>query len=225
MRRSWVVLSVLALALLFGSMPASAQTGISLSPSSTSAITFTSTGGGDLSLAAGVFGTAAGQGALLGNNGFYTLSGGPVALTLVNSFGTVFADYTASGLLNFDITTKSGGMGSPLLTGTLSLVDLIQGGSTGLTNTSAVADVTITGGSLSSDYPKASGIAQLTINLAGLPFLPTLSGAMSTKLGTSSIDPLPTPEPWSMLLYGSGLILIGFVLRRRLSGVAVAAQA
>jgi hypothetical protein len=225
MRRPWVVLSVLALALLFGSMPASAQTGIDLSASTTSGITFTPTGGGNLSLAAGVFGTAAGQGALLGSNGFYTLSGGPIALSLVSTFGTVFADYNATGLLSFDITSHSGGMGTTLLKGTLQLVDLVQAGTSGFSNTSATADMTITGGSLQGDYPKATGISQLTINLAGLGFLPNLSGAMSTKLGGASLDPLATPEPWSMLLYGSGLILIGFVLRRRLSGEAIAAQA
>jgi hypothetical protein len=225
MRRPWVVLSVLALALLFGSMPASAQTGIALSTSSTSGITFTSTGGGNLSLAAGVFGSAAGLGGLLGTTGFYTVSGGPVALTLGPSVPNIFADYTASGLLNFEITSKSGGMGTDLLQGTLKLVDLVQVFTTGMSNTSGAADMTITGGTLAGDYSGATGISKLTINLAGLGFLPDLSGAMSTKLGGATLDALPTPEPWSMLLYGSGLILIGFVLRRRLAGTVVAVQA
>ena len=225
MRRRWVVLSVLALAVMFGSMPANAQTGIALSMSSTSGITFMSTGGGNLSLAAGVFGSAAGLGGLLGQTGFYSLSGAPIALTLVASFPTIFADYSASGTLNFEITSKPGGMGTDLLMGTLKLVDLAQTFTTGKTNSTAVADMTITGGTLKPDYPGSTGISQLNINLAGLGFLPTLSGAKSTKLTGATLDALPTPEPWSMLLYGSGLVLIGFVLRRRLAPVGMAARA
>jgi hypothetical protein len=224
MRRPWVVLSVLALALLFGSMPASAQTGIALSTSSTNGITFTPTGMGNLSVAAGIFGSAAGLGNLLGTTGFYTITGSET-LTLASSLSPVFADYNASGLLSFKITSMSGGMGTDLLQGTLQLVNLVQAATTGLSNTSSVADMTITGGTLAGSYPGASGTSKLTINLAGLGFLPSLSGAMSTKLGSATLDALPTPEPWTMLLYGSGLVLIGFVLRRRLTGEAVAAQA
>jgi hypothetical protein len=215
----------LALAVTFGSMTTNAQTGIALSTSSTSGITFMSTGGGNLSMAAGVFGSAAGLGGLLGSTGFYTLSGAPIALTLGPSLSPIFADYTASGTLNFEITSKPGGLGTPLLLGTLTLVDLVQITTTGTTNTSGVADLTLTGGSLESAYPGKTGIAQLTINLAGLGFLPTLTGAKSTKLGGATLDALPTPEPWSMLLYGSGLVLIGFVLRRRLSPIGMVARA
>jgi hypothetical protein len=225
MRRTWVVLSVLALGITFGSMTTNAQTGIALSTSSTSGITFMSTGGGNLSMAAGVFGSAAGLGGLLGSTGFYTLSGAPIALTLGPSLSPIFADYTASGTLNFEITSKPGGLGTPLLLGTLTLVDLVQITTTGMTNTSGIADLTLTGGSLESAYPGKTGIAQLTINLAGLGFLPSLTGAKSTKLGGATLDALPTPEPWSMLLYGSGLVLIGFVLRRRLSPIGMVARA
>jgi hypothetical protein len=225
MRRPWVVLSVLALGVMFGSMPANAQTGIALSTSSTSGITFMSTGGGNLSLAAGVFGSAAGLGGLLGSTGFYSLSGAPIALTLVTGTSPIFADYSASGTLNFEITSMPGGLGTDLLMGTLQLIDLVQVTATGFTNTSAVADMTITGGTLQSSYPGSTGISQLSINLAGLGYLPALSGAKSTKLTGATLDALPTPEPWSMLLYGSGLVLIGFVLRRRLAPVGMAARA
>ena len=225
MKKTWLVLSVLALAVTFGSMTASAQTGIALSTSSTSGITFMSTGGGNLSLAAGVFGSAAGLGGLLGSTGFYSLSGAPIALTLGPSLSPVFAEYTASGTLNFEITSMPGGLGTNLLSGTLKLVDLIQAATTGMTNTSSVADMTITSGSLKGDYPGLTGISKLTINLAGLGFLPSLSGAKSTKLSGATLDALPTPEPWSMLLYGSGLVLIGLVLRRRLAPIGVAARA
>jgi PEP-CTERM motif len=216
MRKLTFAIAALTLAVALGSTNAIAQTGISLGASTTSGVTFTPTGMGNLSLADGLFGTAAGQGALSGITGFYSFAGGPVALTLVSSFGTIFADYTASGTLNFEITTGSGGSGTVLLTGTLSLVDLIQGGSTGITNTSLLTSMTITGGTLAGDYSGGTGISQLILNLSGLPFLPSLGGAMATNLTSATLDPLTTPEPSSMLLYGSGLVLFGIMLRRRL---------
>ena len=223
MRKLWLVLSVLTLAVTLGSMTTSAQTGIDLSTSSTAGISFTPTGMGNLSMAAAVMGSAAGLGSLLGTNGYYTMSGAPVILTLGPSIPLVFADYTASGSLNFDITSLPGGLGTLLLKGTLSLVDLVQFGSTGVTNTSTTLDLSITGGSLQSFYAGNTGFSQLTIQLAGLGFLPNLSGAMATKLGGATIDALPTPEPWSMLLFGSGLVLFGIVLRRRLPNTNIAA--
>jgi hypothetical protein len=220
-RKLSVVLSVLVLAVTFGSMTASAQTGIALSTSSTSGIAFTPECHGNLSMKTDVSGSAAGLGGLLGSTGFYSLSGAPIALALGPSFSPIFADYTASGTLNFEITSMPGGLGTPLLMGTLTLVDLVQITTTGMTNTSGIADLTLTGGSLESAYPGKTGISQLTINLAGLGFLPSLKGAKSTKLGGATLDALPTPEPWSMLLYGSGLVVIGFVLRRRLPRVRI----
>jgi hypothetical protein len=171
-----------------------------------------------------VSGSAAGLGGLLGTFGFYALSGAPVTLTLGPSLSPVFADYSASGTLNFEITSMPGGLGTPLLMGTLTVVDLAQAFSTGTTNTSVGADMTITGGSLIGDYPGKTGVSQLTINLAGLGFLPGLSTTMTTKLGGATLDALPTPEPWSMLLYGSGLVLIGFFLRRRLPRARIIAR-
>jgi hypothetical protein len=219
-RKLSVVLFILVLAVTFGSMNASAQTGIALSTSSTSGITFTPECGKNLSLKTDVSGSAAGLGGLLGTFGFYALSGTPVVLTLGSSLSPLFADYSASGTLNFEITSKPGGMGTDLLMGTLTMVDLVQIASSGVTNTSVGADMTITGGSLIGDYPGKTGVSQLTINLAGLGFLPNLSASMATKLGGATLDALPTPEPWSMLLYGSGLLVIGFVLRRRIPRAA-----
>jgi len=226
MRRPWVALSVLALALLFGSMPASAQTGIALSTSSTSGITFTGTGGGNVSMAAGLFGSAAGLGGLLGNTGYYTITGSEILTLVPPTVSPLFAQYTASGLLNFDITSQSGCMGTVLLQGTLQLVNFVEAVGSGVSNTSGTADITITDGALKGSYSGLTGISKLNINFGSffLPNLP-LNGAMSTKLGSATLETLPTPEPWTMLLYGSGLILIGFVLRRRLAGEAVAAQA
>jgi hypothetical protein len=225
MQKLLLILSLLTLAITLGSETASAQTGIALSTSSTSGITFMPTGGGDLSLAAGIFGSAAGLGSLLGHTGYYSVSGAPIVLTLGASTSPFFADYSASGTLSFDITSMPGGAGTTLLTGTLKLVDLVQAINTGITNTSAAVNLVISGGSLQSFYTGNSGIGQLTINLTGLGFLPNLSGAMSTKLGSATLNALPTPEPWSMVLFGTGLVLFGLVLRRRLPIAEVTARA
>jgi hypothetical protein len=214
-----------SLAVTVGSMTARAQTGIALSTSSTSGISFTSTGGGNLSMGAALFGSAAGLGSLLGDTGFYSLmSASPIKLTLGPSLSPVFADYTASGTLNFAVTSLPGGLGTPLLTGTLTLVNLAQAFSTGMTNTSAVLNLSITGGTLESFYAANTGIGQLTINLSGLGFLPSLSSG-SAKLGGGALDALPTPEPRSMLLFGTGLVVLGLVLRRRLTSSNVAVGA
>jgi len=52
-----------------------------------------------------------------------------------------------------------------------------------------------------------------------------LSGSGSSKLGSATLDALPTPEPWSMLLFGTGLVLFGIVLRRRLPNTDAAVGA
>lgn len=217
MRKLMVVLAVLTLAVVLGSVTASAQTGISFSTSSTSGITFTPAGSGNLSMLVAVDGSAAGTGALLGTTGFYSLTAAiPVALLLGPSFSPFFAAYTASSTLNFDITSGMGGSGTDLLKGTLSLLSFAQAFSTGMTNPSGLVDITITGGTLQSFYSGSNGVSQLTIELAGLGFLPNLSGPMATNLEGGTLDALPTPEPSSMLLYGTGFLLFGTILRRRL---------
>src|SRR5271169_1503241 len=123
MRKSLVVAALLGLAVMVSSATARAQTGITLNPNSSGTITFGSDGG-SMSVGSGIAGTTTGNGGLLGTNGYYSISGGPVTLTLGSSFENVFADYNATGTLSFSDTTGSGGTGTVLLAGTLSLVDL-----------------------------------------------------------------------------------------------------
>lgn len=221
MRRLWVVLSVLTLGVMFGSMTAKAQTGISLGVSSTKGVTFTPVDATHDSMGLFVSGTAAGQGALSGTTGFYTLMGGPALLTLAGIFPP-FADYSASSTLSFVISSGPGGTGTNFLTGTLSLLDLAQFFSTGMTNGPRVADITIVSGSLQTFFPGSTGISQLTLDLSGF-FLPTLSSAKSASL-SGLLEALPTPEPLSMLLYGSGLVLMGIMLRRRFLNLGTAVR-
>jgi hypothetical protein len=163
----------------------------------------------------GVSGTAAGLGGLLGTTGYYTVIGS-VPLTLGTNFTSPFdfADYTGSGTLDFSIGSTPGG--TNLLDGTLSLLDFVQVSSTGMTNVTKATDITITSGSLAGDFPGSAGISQLTLNLGGL-FLPSLGmgTTVAEKLAGGTLDALTTPEPRSMLLFGSGLVLFGIILRRR----------
>lgn len=220
MRKLLVGLSVLSLAVGFSSSTAKASTsGFVLGTGTTGGITFTPTGGGNQSMSLPVTntGTATGTGALLGSNGFYFLSGGPVALTNVTADNIPLlqiAFYTASGTLNFEINSNSTETGTDLLSGTLTLVDLLQGGATGTTNILATVDMNVTGGT---DQPvfDSNGIARFIIDLSGTGYLPTATSAKTATFEAGSTFDV-TPEPTSMLLFGSGLLAITIMLRRKL---------
>jgi hypothetical protein len=217
MRKLLVGLSVLTLAVGFSSLTARASTtGFVLGQGTNGGIKFTPAGGGNQSMSLPVTntGTAMGKGTLLGTNGFYFLNGGPVALTLVINIPSIFALYTASGTVNFEINSNKTNTGTDILMGTLTLVNLAQTGVTGLTDIFATVDMTVTGGTAQAVFDN-KGIATFIIDLKGTGYLPTASGAK-----TATIDPGSTfdvaPEPTSMLLFGSGLLAITILLRRQL---------
>jgi hypothetical protein len=214
MRKLIIVVAIMAMAFTFGPMAAVAQTGITLNPNTGGTITFSS-GGTSMSVGIlGIDGTATGTGALAGTNGNYSITGGPVSLSLLtNLFGV--AVYSASGTFSFDITKGL----TTLLTGTLSLVDLVDVGKTGITNSNLVTNITITGGTLDKPgQPFASGlgIGQLTLMVGA--FLPPTT-TTSASLHSATID--PTPEPVSMLLFGTGLLAVGVFARRSRRGAQV----
>jgi hypothetical protein len=216
MRKLIIALAALTLAITLSSSSAKAQTGLTLSANSSGTITFAANGA-SVTMSS-LAGSVTGSGALTGTNGFYSISGPSVTLTLISSLPTVFAEYNASGIVNFDISTGPGGSGTTLLKGTLSLVDLEQASSIGITDPVLNANLTVTGGSLSgAGEPFAlgagSGVGVLTLDLSGVGYLPTSSGGRAA-LESGSFD--PTPEPTSMLLFGSGVLAFGIILRRRL---------
>lgn len=218
MRRLMVVLAVLTLGVMFGSMTARAATStVTLDPSSPITVTFTA-GGGTVSFAP-TSGSASGGPGLLAAAMSYSLSGGPVALTnVVNS--SPFAGYTASGApITFDLN------GGALLTGTIDLVSAAEfPGSGGVSIVSTLADLNITGGTICAHIVCGDDVGNVLLNLV-LPlgtFLPnTLSNTQATLVGgTGTIGSITllgtTPEPSSMLLCGTGFLLFGTILRRRL---------
>ncbi|MFZ0583337.1 MAG: PEP-CTERM sorting domain-containing protein [Candidatus Acidiferrales bacterium] len=133
-----------------------------------------------------------GTGSFAGATSF-TLSGSPLAFTGVSGSP---GDFTSTGTLSFALN------GGALLTGTLSNITL--------TTLKQDPNMVILSGDL-------SGHGQVTLIIdVDTP----LSGLMGSELGTLSageaFSTTVTPEPGTMLLFGSGLLLVAGVLRRRL---------
>ena len=194
MRKFIVVLGVLTLALAFSSMTASASPStVVLAAPTTGTITFAGNGGSPTMTIAGPLNGLAvsGTGTLTGATSF-TLSGGPLLLTALGDPG----DFAAMGTLSFSVNNGT------LLTGTLSNITLDQTGKT------AVLIGTLKGQQIS-----------MIIDLQfGTP-IGKLQVPHSTELGTFSageVGSTITPEPGTMLLFGSGLLVVAGVIRRKI---------
>ena len=237
MRKILLAVSVLTL-LTFAVSTATAQEEIALDGalSGHNSLTFTSTGTPNnsgwtltfpgnplIGVANGAPGTP-----LASLTGYYFISDTGVTITGTNTSYMLFPggntaiwNVTQNSPLSFTIcpTSTACGPSTALLTGTLELVNLTQtvftGApySTGVFNGGLTANLTITGGSdasLITPYAQASITIDLPpTNLATLPSKSTLTGTISSG------EILPTPEPVSMALVGSGLILLGALVRRR----------
>ncbi|MGA7636386.1 MAG: PEP-CTERM sorting domain-containing protein [Candidatus Acidiferrales bacterium] len=195
MRKAVFFFAVMMLAVALSAMTVSASdSGVTLSAPTTGTITFS---GGSTSLTMTVAGPLNGL-ALSGTGSFagatsFTLSGSPLAFTGVSGSP---GDFTSTGTLSFALN------GGALLTGTLSDITL--------TTLKQDPNMVILSGDL-------SGHGQVTLIIdVDTP----LSGLMGSELGTLSageaFSTTVTPEPGTMLLFGSGLLLVAGVLRRRL---------
>jgi len=199
MRRLVLVTAVLAF--LFASKTASAQSTLTLGLQSSGTVTFTSESGGvvDMTVSSAKGSAALGTGILL-NGTSYTLVSGTVALTSLGG-----GIYSASGTFSFELNNGT------LLTGTLSLGSVAQAGGGLLTfGTGNLVITSIDGVSCSPTCP-GPGDVSLVIKLASTAPLHTESGSILS--GSVSIS----PEPSSMLLFGTGLLACGVFLRRRLT--------
>jgi hypothetical protein len=200
---------------------ATAQNQITLqAASSADTIVFTSTGetqsaaeNWTLSIVGGSMGGSASGSGTLASSGSYTITqGAGVTVT-----GTWVSANTWS-------ITQSGGLGFTygpgLLTGNLQLVSLTQTGISGEFNDELLANLTITGGSLftSNIFPN-NAQAELVILFSSTQTLQTLpnGNTLDASFLGGFIDPAPTGEPASMILVGSGLLLLGGLGRRRRS--------
>jgi hypothetical protein len=196
MRKAIFLSAVITLAITLSAMTVSASdSGVTLSAPTTGTITFSGdcAGGLTMTVAGPLNGIAvSGTGAFAGATSF-TLSGSPLAFTGVSGSP---GDFTSSGTLSFMLNSGT------LLTGTLSNITL--------TTLSHEPNMVVLSGSL-------SGGGQVTLIVdVDTP----LSGLMGSELGRLSsgevLSTSVTPEPGTMLLFGSGLLLVAGVLRRKL---------
>jgi len=191
MRSAILTIIVLTFALALSTTTATASTStVTLSAPTTGTITFAGNGGSPIMTVTGLSGVAFnGTGAFAGATSF-TLSG---SVTFTVAPGDP-DDYAGTGTLNFALNNG--------FTGTLSNITLDQ------TGQRAYLTATLNGQTVS-----------MIIDLQfGTP-ISKLKGPHSTELGTFSAGEggtTVTPEPGTMLLFGSGLLLVAGVLRRRI---------
>jgi len=196
MRKAIFLSAVITLAIILSAMTVSASdSGVTLSAPTTGTITFSGdcAGGLTMTVAGPLNGVAvSGTGAFAGATSF-TVSGSPLAFTRVSGSP---GDFTSSGTLSFMLN------GGTLLTGTLSNITL--------TTLSHEPNMVILSGSL-------SGGGQVTLIVDVDTPLSGLMGSELGRLSSGEAFDTVTPEPGTMLLFGSGLLLIAGVLRRKLT--------
>jgi hypothetical protein len=223
MRRLLVIVSILVF--LTGAVStATAQNLINLLGGSSNAVTFT---GGETSgtwtLSLGTTGTLSGTGSGSGILNFSSLYPNSAPYSITQPTGTTVTG-TKTGANTWSITQNnpllfSLGTGGSLLTGNLELVNLAITGKTGQFDTTLVVDLTNLSGSLASLITSAGGEAQLTIRYSGSgDFLTALESLGSGQTLSTALDGgkiCANPEPASMFLVGTGLVMLGGLVHRR----------
>jgi len=228
MRKLILGLALASAVLALGATPASAQTQITIG-GSTQSVTFTGEGAGspttvDVTLGTCSAGTCTLSGSAFGTGG---LASGPAAYSITTAdTNAITMTFLGGGLWSVAqtdvITFCYGGAAvcdGSLLTGSLTLLTFSQGAgsATGEFNSTATANLVVTGGSLAGVFTAAGGILTVTVNVVTGANVSTLLGTTGTLSGPILSGNLtPTPEPGSMVLLGSGLLALGTGLRRRI---------
>jgi hypothetical protein len=195
MRKAIFLSAVMTLAIALSAATVSASdSGVTLSAPTTGSMVFV---GGSASLTLTITGplngvALSGTGAFAGATSF-TLSGSPLLFTGVSGSP---GDFTSTGSLTFLLNSGT------LLTGTLSNITL-----TTITQTPNMA---ILSGDLSGGG-QVTLVIDVNTPLSSVKF--NELGSLSAGEALSNV----TPEPGTMLLFGSGLLLVAGVLRRKLA--------
>jgi len=229
MRNLVTTMATLVVALIFGSPIASAQNTINLM-SSASTLTFAGeSSASSIGLTLGALCPNQGQGLCKaeetgGPSGHYTITGSAaITLTLTNSAAGQWS-VSQTGPLTFSFCSELGcaGVGNTIyLSGDLRLESLVQspGAKQGTFNYAEQLNLTNLTGTLAASWG-SGGTLDLNLRFTSHTNIESLLNEDSThkvrnvKIGGGTLD--PTPEPGSMLLFGSGLLALGMVLRRRL---------
>ncbi|SRR5208337_943299 len=204
-----------AFVLLICSAPAFAGNYISLGKSS-GGVTFTGAGGGVFNVNFGLMGVdATGYGPLLSSTGFYSIVNNGASVYSTGSCGSGCYDLGQSMPVAFSYGSTAGA--SDLLTGNLSLVDIVQtAGNGGIFNDMLKVNFAVTGGSLSSAFPNDKGVVQLTIHFKSDVNLGALLSGQQVKAQAISGVVYPVPEPASLTLLGAGLLGFAGICRKKL---------
>jgi len=211
MRKTLLGFVALALCVAFSGVSAHAQTAVDLfiGPG---AVTFTTTAEGSAATA-----SFSGTGFALSGSPFgtynYSLTGSPVTLTQ-----TTPGNFTASST-PLTLTLTGTGFTTGSLVATVDLTSFKQSGGVGIFNNSFIANVTVTSASGSlAGYSGVDGKLILTLILQNGTSIDDLGMGNSSGIFGGTGFMLPTPEPSSLLLFGTGLLALGGGLRRRLLG-------
>jgi hypothetical protein len=163
-------------------------------------------------------GVATGDGGFAGANGFYTLTGpGLTTGTLTGCLGTTCSwTLSTASPYNFTFTQFKNGTGTDYLNGTIKMLALTEVPNGKLFSETITLDLTVTGGTLAQLFTDNHGNVvfnvqtQTTLSLKDSPAGRGIQGILQSG------DMSQAPEPGTMALLGSGFLLVGGFLRRKL---------